>query len=83
MLKLLGVHTLVDDFSTPASGDDLEVAVCATALPVDVQLEPSPPLQFGATPTMSPTTQHVKVYLPLVHLFSVSQLEKKHCLSLP
>ena len=52
------------------------MAVCATALPVDVQLEPSPPLQFGATPTMSPTTQHVKVYLPLVHLFSVSQLEK-------
>ena len=72
MLKLLG------DFSTPASGGVLEVAVCATALPVDVQLEPSPPLQFGATPTMSPTTQHVKVCLP--HLFSVSQLEKKCCL---
>ncbi|CAI8008325.1 hypothetical protein GBAR_LOCUS5716 [Geodia barretti] len=56
-LRFLAVDT---NREATASGGDLEVAVCATALPVDVQLEPSPPLQFGATPTMSPTTQHVK-----------------------
>ncbi|CAI8047058.1 Cilia- and flagella-associated protein 47 [Geodia barretti] len=58
-LRFLAVDT---NRESTASGGDLEVAVCATALPVDVQLEPSPPLQFGATPTMSPTTQHVKVH---------------------
>ncbi|CAI8019089.1 Cilia- and flagella-associated protein 47 [Geodia barretti] len=58
-LRFLAVDT---NRESTASGGDLEVAVCATALPVDVQLEPSPPLQFGATPTMSPITQHVKVH---------------------
>lgn len=35
--------------------------MCGTALPVDVLLDPSSPVEFGVSPTMSSTTQHIEV----------------------
>ncbi|CAI8005307.1 hypothetical protein GBAR_LOCUS4137, partial [Geodia barretti] len=74
-LRFLAVDT---NRESTASGGDLEVAVCATALPVDVQLEPSPPLQFGATPTMSPTTQHVKGQVNTQAVFVLPTQQVRH-----